>query len=90
MTTSGASDQALDLFTKQMSLLFEQKETEDNWNKFEDSLIRFTALTKSSSHSPIFVGLVRSRLKNAIVQSVFSYFSLYFESFIFIKSNCLL
>ena len=64
------SGDTLDLFTKQMAQLFEQKETEDNWNKFEDSLIRFTEITKSSSNSPNFVGFVRSRLKNAIIQSV--------------------
>jgi hypothetical protein len=65
-----SGEHALDLFTKQMAHLFEQKETEDNWNKFEDSILRFTEMTKSASTSPNFVGFIRSRLKNAIIQSV--------------------
>jgi hypothetical protein len=62
---------ALDAYTKKMASLFEQKESEDNWQKFDECVIRFTEMTITSSHYPSYIGFVKSRLKNALIQSVF-------------------
>lgn len=63
-------EQALDAYTKKMALLFEQKESEDNWQKFEECVIRFTEMTISSSHYPSYTVFVKTRLKNALIQTV--------------------
>jgi len=65
---------ALDAYTKKIASTFEQKETEDNWQKFEEILIRFTEITITSSHFPNYIVFVKSRLKNALIQSVCNLF----------------
>ena len=42
-----ATEQSVEIFVKEMSKLFEEKESEDNWSQFEDMLIKFTTITKN-------------------------------------------
>nr|KAJ3416971.1 hypothetical protein HK105_001126 [Polyrhizophydium stewartii] len=50
-----------------MAALFEQRETEENWTKFDEALMRLTAITRGSAHLPGFVSVIKTRLKSAIV-----------------------
>ncbi|KAJ3087761.1 hypothetical protein HK102_010340 [Quaeritorhiza haematococci] len=47
---------------KALLTLFEQRETEDNWTKFEDALNRLAAVVRGSHQLPQFVHFVK-RLK---------------------------
>ncbi|KAJ3284205.1 hypothetical protein HK104_010060 [Borealophlyctis nickersoniae] len=52
------------------NMIFVQKETEDNWQKMEKALMRFTAITRGSSHLPGFVGAVKVRMNKPICSAL--------------------
>ncbi|KAH6587444.1 hypothetical protein BASA50_011386 [Batrachochytrium salamandrivorans] len=62
-----SSTAALEYEIKQMAILFEQRETEDNWTKFEDALLRLTAIARGSHSLPGFATLIKARLKTALI-----------------------
>ncbi len=72
MTPLVLNEQSLEVFAKQTAHLFEQKETEENWSKFEEALVKLTAVTLGSNQLPSFAATIKTKLKNAIIQSVSS------------------
>jgi hypothetical protein len=57
---------------KQMIQLFEQKETEENWTKFQDSIQKFQLITLGSHHLDQFIVQVK-KLKNALISCVLTF-----------------
>eukprot|EP00842_Homolaphlyctis_polyrhiza_P000762 jgi/Hompol1/1687/HPOL_001419-RA len=53
-----------------MVALFEQRETEENWTKMEDALLRLTAIVRGSAQLPGFATTIKTRMKTAIVNSL--------------------
>ncbi|KAI8896145.1 clasp N terminal-domain-containing protein [Globomyces pollinis-pini] len=60
---------SLDMYVKQALRLFEQKETEQTWMKFEESLLKTTAIIKNSHSVPGFMNSLKP-LKASIIQAL--------------------
>ncbi|KAL5036972.1 hypothetical protein BDEG_24901 [Batrachochytrium dendrobatidis JEL423] len=58
---------ALEYEVKQMAALFEQRESEENWTKFEEALLKLTAITRGSHQLSGFTAIIKTRLKTALI-----------------------
>ncbi|KAJ3314146.1 hypothetical protein HDV04_000918 [Boothiomyces sp. JEL0838] len=62
------TETAFELFTKQTLVLFQQKESEENWQKFEAQINKIHQITLGSYHISNFLYIMKTKLFKIIVQ----------------------
>ncbi|KAJ3277040.1 hypothetical protein HDV01_000092 [Terramyces sp. JEL0728] len=62
------TETAFELFTKQTLVLFQQKESEENWQKFEAQINKIRQIALGSYQISNFLFIVRTKLHKIIVQ----------------------
>ncbi|KAJ3326037.1 hypothetical protein HDV06_002422 [Boothiomyces sp. JEL0866] len=68
MQAQEITESAFELFTKQTLVLFQQKESEENWQKFEAQINKIHQITLGSYHISNFLFIMKTKLHKIIVQ----------------------